>query len=1357
MHGKGNEWHDSKKTLCKSVSAPSGRSDGTPSLRSAGTLENLKNQLSSNAASYFGLLPSSEACMQKWTNRRLRHCSRRYGGVRDPTQSFIDGVGGVSCRIRDPLALGRAQSVRSAAASLGRSMSVDSRTSKVRVLQRRESVAKLAWDKFSSLLRVSLFFVHPFIVYFCPADVIGDDTVFEVDRLAAEGPGIDVVDSVPMDTISEEDTAQSFGRLAAKRRAKEESSEFLKDESPLQDEVFFDFLPPSATSAHRLSENFPFNFARVSRATPQTTIMESTPGEHMDVIDGRQAVEPEALHHGQLGSNLRRLKDAVSRPTYISDRYATGQPVSTSPWSRFWSGLCSILLRRKGRRKFGEGVVGHFLGRTLRRRSELSPQVVQQLDDFDDYRPFFTYWITTVQVLVMIIALVSYGFGPIGFWRTHYSAMVLQPSLVLEQVAYFEQDNFYIGPRYADLVHLGAKYAPCMRRDLNVYSVVEENRRQENQSGCCIFHDKSGCVQTTEDRCPQLLAVWDKWSTSNPGPDGRVSGAVCGQDPRACAIPASISPLEWPDDLTRWPLCRETNEGVSLRHTECELTGRPCCIGIQGECRITTREYCDFVRGYFHEEATLCSQVSCLGEVCGMVPFLKSENPDQFSRLLIPLFLHAGIIHCLVTVIIQHFLLRDLEKLVGWSRVAIIYLVSGIGGNLGSAVFVPYQAEVGPAGSQFGLLAGLIVDVVYSWKMIARPWRALGQLVTFVCLLFLVGLLPWIDNYAHAFGFIFGLLLSLALFPYIQFSKNDRRKRLIIVGASLTLCVALLALLFVLFYVNPLWSCQNCMYFNSEQAQEVTALQAIYGDDFRMESESYPAKFCIALREELGDDGKPINVECTLCVTFTERYPQELAKVSLHWSEDVSEKDREQAAEQVLLVMEQNLGSPVIFSLVDVVQSHLLNIAERKRSEQKAKLLAEIELARQKEKEMEKNRESAVHQPMTYEQFLSWNLRFNEANARCRTKEVTEEKGRRLTGREQFLKDNSLVTSDVRMISQNGDEVVVDETLFEDDDIAASSPPPSNALSSSLEANSSVRATTLGHFGAAALIEVKSKFDAEFRRFSVDRTAVGSVEQFRKLVGGLHHVEDIPFTLCYSDPHGDLLPINNDENYRKALDSAHPLLRLLLQRKGESLEERYGYGTDSLKKRNRISRFLGAGAVTGPYSRAYDISMPQDFRQVSAIIDVDIVPECHRRVRLCKHGSEKPLGFYIRDGTSVRVSAQGLVKMPGIFISRLVPGGLAESTGLLAVNDEVLEVNGIEVAGKSLDQVTDMMIANASNLIITVRPADQRLTLARCNNNRGSQISKVSDTRSSMYASNESDEETEDEVKDLLSVNANAQ
>jgi partitioning defective protein 6 len=34
-------------------------------------------------------------------------------------------------------------------------------------------------------------------------------------------------------------------------------------------------------------------------------------------------------------------------------------------------------------------------------------------------------------------------------------------------------------------------------------------------------------------------------------------------------------------------------------------------------------------------------------------------------------------------------------------------------------------------------------------------------------------------------------------------------------------------------------------------------------------------------------------------------------------------------------------------------------------------------------------------------------------------------------------------------------------------------------------------------------------------------------------------------------------------------------------------------------------------------------------------------------------------------------------------------------------------VNGIDVSGKTLDQVTDMMVANAANLIVTVKPVNQ--------------------------------------------------
>ncbi|XP_018593324.1 partitioning defective 6 homolog beta [Scleropages formosus] len=249
-------------------------------------------------------------------------------------------------------------------------------------------------------------------------------------------------------------------------------------------------------------------------------------------------------------------------------------------------------------------------------------------------------------------------------------------------------------------------------------------------------------------------------------------------------------------------------------------------------------------------------------------------------------------------------------------------------------------------------------------------------------------------------------------------------------------------------------------------------------------------------------------------------------------------------------------------------------------------------------------------------------------------------------------------------------------------------------------------------------VEVKSKFGAEFRRFSLDRSKPGRFEEFYGLLQHVHRIPNVDLLVGYADVHGDLLPINNDDNYHKAISTANPLLRLFLQRKEEA--DYSAFGTDSLTRKKTVLSAVLLRPDNNRKKPPVIISLPRDFRPVSSIIDVDILPETHRRVRLYKHGQDKPLGFYIRDGFSVRVTPQGLEKVPGIFISRMVPGGLAESTGLLAVNDEVLEVNGIEVSGKSLDQVTDMMIANSHNLIVTVKPANQRNNVVRHSGASGS-------------------------------------
>ena len=48
---------------------------------------------------------------------------------------------------------------------------------------------------------------------------------------------------------------------------------------------------------------------------------------------------------------------------------------------------------------------------------------------------------------------------------------------------------------------LGAKYAPCMRRDIQLLQAFEQDRMRENRRGCCVYNAGSGCYQADESSC----------------------------------------------------------------------------------------------------------------------------------------------------------------------------------------------------------------------------------------------------------------------------------------------------------------------------------------------------------------------------------------------------------------------------------------------------------------------------------------------------------------------------------------------------------------------------------------------------------------------------------------------------------------------------------------------------------------------------------------------------------------------------------------------------------------------------------------------------------------------------------------
>ena len=107
----------------------------------------------------------------------------------------------------------------------------------------------------------------------------------------------------------------------------------------------------------------------------------------------------------------------------------------------------------------------------------------------------------------MVIALSVYGFAPYGWDLKEERDIVRQTDLSFAAVAKMVVPSVWLGPPQQALVLLGALFAPCMRRDRQLFDGIErDNLRESTSSGCCVRRDGSGCFQA-EDR--GVCQVWD--------------------------------------------------------------------------------------------------------------------------------------------------------------------------------------------------------------------------------------------------------------------------------------------------------------------------------------------------------------------------------------------------------------------------------------------------------------------------------------------------------------------------------------------------------------------------------------------------------------------------------------------------------------------------------------------------------------------------------------------------------------------------------------------------------------------------------------------------------------------------------
>ncbi|EFP77158.1 hypothetical protein PGT21_011512 [Puccinia graminis f. sp. tritici] len=211
---------------------------------------------------------------------------------------------------------------------------------------------------------------------------------------------------------------------------------------------------------------------------------------------------------------------------------------------------------------------------------------------------------------------------------------------------------------------------------------------------------------------------------------------------------------------------------------------------------------------------TTCSQ--SLESVCGFGGFSQPGQPDQKFRFVLPLFLHAGLIHYLLNIAVQMTSSALIERQMGSLRFILLYLPSGIFGFiLGGNFSLVGQPSVGASGAIFSTYAAVLVDLIAHWSIEYRPTRKLVFLVFEIVAGLLLGLIPGIDNFSHIGGFSMGILLAILLFPVLHQTITHRWTFYTVRVIGLIGAILMFVLLYRNFFTeDPAASCDWCRYLS---------------------------------------------------------------------------------------------------------------------------------------------------------------------------------------------------------------------------------------------------------------------------------------------------------------------------------------------------------------------------------------------------------------------------------------------------------------------------------------------------------------------------------------------------------------
>lgn len=150
------------------------------------------------------------------------------------------------------------------------------------------------------------------------------------------------------------------------------------------------------------------------------------------------------------------------------------------------------------------------------------------------------------------------------------------------------------------------------------------------------------------------------------------------------------------------------------------------------------------------------------------------REDGEIWLLVTPIFLHAGFLHLLSNLFFQLRFGYTLEYRWTMRLFVAVYMVTGIGASLWSAILGWDSVSVGASGALFGILGADVAYLAMNWADIpSRGFEAF--FLGFVLIInFVMGTTENIDNWAHFGGFVTGLLLAPAMLPQVSVHQHGK-------------------------------------------------------------------------------------------------------------------------------------------------------------------------------------------------------------------------------------------------------------------------------------------------------------------------------------------------------------------------------------------------------------------------------------------------------------------------------------------------------------------------------------------------------------------------------------------------------